>query len=90
MVKEIHGSYKVEYLPLHATEPVILDFSPPWPRYSMVETIEQKTGATIPRDFGPECKKVLEGLVKKVEKEIDGVLVEEPRTTARLLDGLTG
>ncbi|CAD7960266.1 unnamed protein product [Amoebophrya sp. A25] len=90
MVMSMHGSHKVKWTPMNATEPVELDFSPPWPRYSMVETIEKNAGRQIPRCFGPECHKVLEEMVAKIEKEKEEVLVEAPRTIARLLDGLCG
>jgi lysyl-tRNA synthetase class 2 len=90
MVKSMHGSYKCKWTPMGSTEPVELDFSPPWPRYSMVETIEKNAGRAIPRCFGKECHAVLEEMVAKLEKELDEVVVEPPRTVARLLDGLAG
>ncbi|CAD7935524.1 unnamed protein product [Amoebophrya sp. A120] len=90
MVKSLHGSYKVNWTPMNSDTPVELDFSPPWPRYSMVETIEKNSGIQIPRCFGPECQKVLEATVAKLEKELGETVVEPPRTIARLLDGLCG
>merc|ERR1712224_295356 len=88
MVKQIHGSYTVDFVPMGATEPVTLDFSPPWPRYPMVETIEEKSGLKIPRCFGDECRDYMDKEVAKLEKELNEVICEAPRTTARLLDSL--
>jgi len=97
MVKEIHGSYQCQWTSKEGKE-YTLDFTPPWPRYPLVETIEKKTGASIPRDFGEKAKAALEELTVKVEKskewiEAEGegkLLCEPPRTIARLLDNLGG
>lgn len=88
MVKEIHGSHKVKWTPMGADEPVELDFSTPWPRYSMVDTIEAKSGIKIPRCFGEESRKVMDEHLKVLEKQEDECLCEAPRTVARLLDAL--
>jgi len=93
MVKEIHGSYQVEWTNAK-DETFLLDFTPPWPRYSLVETVEEKTGVKIPREFDEKTKQVLDDLCKKYEaleskkegKEV--LLCEPPRTTARLMDAL--
>merc|ERR1719380_364905 len=53
MAKAIKGSFKVKYQPLDGDE-VELDFSPPWERLPMVETIEARSGKKIPRDFESE------------------------------------
>merc|ERR1712194_847515 len=96
IVKELHGSYKCKYVPAGCDEAVELDFSPPWKRYNMVETVEEKTGVKIPRAGlgaeNEETRLVLEQLVQAVEKENgDGKPVcEEPRTSARLMDALCG
>merc|ERR1712194_118696 len=103
LVYSLHGSYKVKWTPMPKknketgedlpVEPVELDFSPGWPRYSMVEEIEKHTGTQIPRCFSDEkCRPVLEKLVKKVETEEMGgdLLVEPPRTVSRMLDCLCG
>ncbi len=87
MVLAIKGSYKIAY---HADgpdhPPMEIDFTPPWPRYSMVEEIEKQTGATLPRDFEtPEAVKFLDDLCIKHK-----VQCSAPRTATRLLDKLCG
>ena len=43
MVLNIKGSYKIEYHPEGPDGPAVeIDFTPPWPRISMVEEIEKK------------------------------------------------
>merc|ERR1740123_2628863 len=55
MVKQITGSYVIDYHPKGPdTEAEKIDFTPPWPRISMVEEIEKQTGITLPRDFSSE------------------------------------
>lgn len=87
MVHDIKGSYVVDYHPEGPDGPTVpLDFTPPWPRVSLVGEIEQKTGAKLPRDFSTdEAQQALEELVKKA-----GLDCPEPRTPARLLDKLCG
>jgi len=91
MVMSIHGTYKIEY---HAdgpgSEPVILDFSPPYRRVSMVEEIERLSGVKIPLPYeGDECLAVLNKLVDKLAAE--GHLdPPHPRTQAKLFDKLCG
>ena len=85
MVKEITGSYQIQY---HANgpeePPITIDFTRPWKRISMVEGIEQKLNITIPKDFdSQECRDFLEETVSRLELECT-----PPRTTARLLDTL--
>ena len=87
MVMQIKGSYKVTY---HADgpnkPPVEIDFTPPWPRYSMVEEIEKQTGTTLPREFeSAESVKILDDLCIKHR-----VQCTAPRTATRLLDKLCG
>merc|ERR1719375_1652634 len=81
MAKAIKGSFKVKYQPLDGDE-VELDFSPPWERLPMVETIEARSGKKIPRDFeSEEARAELDRIC--VSFEID---CKAPRTSARLLD----
>lgn len=48
MVLSIKGSYKIEYHPAGPEgPPVEIDFTPPWPRISMVEEIEKKSGIKV-------------------------------------------
>ena len=87
MVFALKGSYKIKY---HAEgpgkDPLEIDFTPPWPRYSMVEEIEKQTGATLPRDFETdEAVKFLDELCLKHK-----VSCTAPRTATRLLDKLCG
>merc|ERR1712061_700560 len=52
MVLSIKGSYKVEYHPDGPEGPVReVDFTPPWPRKSMVEEVEKQSGVKIGRNF---------------------------------------
>jgi len=91
MVTEIWGSTKVEFLKLGDSEPTIVDFKAPWPRLPMVDTIEEKSGVKIPRDFEAEStRQILDDLLAKVENEKNEVICPPPRTTARLLDNLCG
>lgn len=87
MVFSLKGSYKITY---HTDgpnkDPVEIDFTPPWPRYSMVEEIEKQTGATLPREFESEqAVKLLDDLCVKHR-----VSCTAPRTATRLLDKLCG
>ena len=48
MVLNIKGSYKIEYHPTGPDGPAVeIDFTPPWPRISMVEEIEKKGGIKL-------------------------------------------
>lgn len=87
MVLNIKGSYKIEYHPNGPDgPPVEIDFTPPWPRISMVEEIEKKGGVKLGRNFDdPETLKKLDDLVTKLELECP-----PPRSAARLLDKLCG
>lgn len=87
MVLNIKGSYKVEYHPDGPDEdPVEIDFTPPWPRISMVEEIEKQSGLKLNRDFESEDSiQMLDELVTKLNIECP-----PPRSAARLLDKLCG
>mmetsp|Transcript_66023 Transcript_66023/g.123124 ORF Transcript_66023/g.123124 Transcript_66023/m.123124 type:complete len:528 (-) Transcript_66023:127-1710(-) len=97
MVKEIHGSYKLTYKPMNKDE-VELDFEPPWARYPMVDTIEERGGLKIPRGFDDETQAYLEEKMQELEGKLrkqgelkpHEPLVGQPRTLARLLDGFAG
>jgi len=85
MVLNIKGSYKIQFTPLEG-ETVEIDFSPPWPRLPMIETIEKYLNVTIPRNFEDESARAfLDELCVKHELECPA-----PRSTARLLDKLCG
>jgi len=87
MVLAIKGSYKVTYHPEGPSKEAIeIDFTPPWPRISMVEEIERKAGVELGRDFSdPATLKALDELAAKF-----GVDCPPPRSAARLLDKLCG
>lgn len=86
MALAIHGSYKVPYQPDKSKPAIIVDYTPPFRRVSMVEGIEEAGKFKIPGDLESEEARVF--LVKKCEEfEVN---CPEPQTTARLLDKLVG
>merc|ERR1719456_472989 len=87
MAKALHGSHKVPYHPDGPEgEEVLLDFSPPWERLPMVDTIEERSGTKLPKDFENEsARDALDKLCVKFDIEC-----KNPRTSARLLDKLCG
>ena len=82
MVKEITGGYIIPYAADEGGEPVMIDFSPPWKRISMIEGLEQATGTKFPP---LETAAFLEAICKKNDVEC-----RPPRTVARLVDKLVG
>lgn len=48
LVKEVTGSYIVQYAADEGGEPVNIDFSPPWKRISMISGLEEATGVKFP------------------------------------------
>jgi len=68
-VYAIHGTYKIKWQPLKKDE-VELDFTPPWPRYPLCETVEERGGLKIPRTFDDKCKAYLEAEMKKLEAKL--------------------
>lgn len=89
MVKTIHGSYKIKYHPDgEDTEPVEIDFTPPFKRVSMIKTLEEVLNVKFPNATElntPEANKFLIDICDK--HQID---CPAPKTTARLLDKLVG
>ncbi|CAG8542315.1 42_t:CDS:2, partial [Acaulospora colombiana] len=89
MVKYITGGYKVVYHPHGPDGPVMnIDFTPPFKRVSMIETLEEKLGTKFPPAselHTDETNKFLQELCQK-----HGVECSPPRTNARLLDKLVG
>merc|ERR1712048_1244122 len=87
MVLNIKGSYKVEYHPDGpGKDSIELDFTPPWPRLSMIDEIEKGAGVKIPRDFeSEETRAFLDELCVK-----HGLEMPPPRSAARLIDKLCG
>lgn len=88
MVKEITGSYKIKHHPQGpgTDEVVEIDFTPPWKRVPMLETLEQKLGVTLPKDLASqEANDFFKELIKKHKVECS-----PPQTTSRLIDKLVG
>lgn len=87
LVLKLKGSYMFDYHPSGSdNDPVTLDFTPPWPRISMVEEIEKRTGVKLPLDLASEsARQELEALVQR-----ENLDCAPPRTAARLLDKLCG
>ena len=85
MVLEITGSYIIPYAADEGGEPVMIDFSPPWRRISMIEGLEEATGVKFPHMEDPGMAAFLEGICKK-----NNVICGAPRTVARLVDKLVG
>ncbi|CAI8029622.1 Lysine--tRNA ligase [Geodia barretti] len=90
MVKEILGTYKIQYHPEEDNLDKVfeVDFTPPFRRIPMIAELEKQLGVTFPpaSTFGsPEFQKFLDELCLK-----HGVECRHPRTSARLLDKLVG
>jgi len=85
MVLSLTGGYAVKYNNSDG-EQIEIDFTPPWPRYSMLEELEKRGKFAIPRPLsGEQCRAFL------VEKCASlSVECPPPQTTARLLDKLVG
>ncbi|KAJ3634525.1 hypothetical protein Zmor_011903 [Zophobas morio] len=89
MVKDITGRYKITYHPQGpGTEPVVIDFTPPFKRYDMITTLEEKLKVSFPlaSTFDSEDARIfLDELCVRYNVECPA-----PRTSARLLDKLVG
>jgi len=89
MAKYITGGYKIKYHPQGADGlEYDIDFTPPFKRVSMIDTLEAKLGVKFPpgdRLHTDESKKFLDALCKKHEVDCSA-----PRTVARMLDKLVG
>ncbi|XP_053402487.1 lysine--tRNA ligase-like isoform X2 [Mercenaria mercenaria] len=89
MVKEIHGSHKVQYHPDGPEGPVWdIDFTPPFRRISMIDELEKKLGVTFPDPSNLNNEEVRKFLDDQCVKH--NVDCTAPRTSARLLDKLVG
>lgn len=67
MVYSIKGTYKIQYQndPDRKSDPIEIDFTPPWPRLSMVAELEKQLDVTIPKDLATEeSRAFLENLVR--------------------------
>jgi lysyl-tRNA synthetase, class II len=92
MVKELTGDYVINYTVPGSddgeTPPVThrIDFTPPFARYPMIKTLEEKLGVQFPVDLTtPETNTFLRELLAE-----RGLRCGEPLTTVRLLDKLVG
>ncbi|KAJ1967903.1 lysyl-tRNA synthetase [Dimargaris xerosporica] len=89
MVKEITGGYQVTYHPNGpGTEPMTIDFTPPFKRVNMIEELEKQLKVTFPpadQLHTDTTNQFLKDLCAKHNVECS-----EPRTNARLLDKLVG
>jgi lysyl-tRNA synthetase, class II len=85
IVLALNGSYLVKYHPGDGKE-VLIDFTPPFRRYSIVETIENAVNRPLPEDLNTEQSRLfLSSLCEEHNIE-----VPSPRTVSRLLDKLCG
>ena len=81
MVKEIKGSYKIQY---HANgpdnDPIEIDFTPPWRRVSMIEELENVLEVSMPQDmYSEEARSFLDKLCRD-----KGIECSPPRVCALL------
>lgn len=87
MVKSITGSYVLKY---HANgpekDPIVIDFTPPFKRISMIKGLEDIAGIKVPADL--ESEETRQFLIKTCAER--NVICTPPQTTARLLDKLVG
>jgi lysyl-tRNA synthetase class 2 len=89
MVHHFFGTYKITFYPLGKSNPekfYEIDFTPPYRRIPMIETLEGKLGITFPQPLeSQECNDFLKTLLEDNEIECT-----PPLTTARMLDKLVG
>ncbi|KAF7730002.1 lysyl-tRNA synthetase [Apophysomyces ossiformis] len=89
MVKKLFGTYKIQYHANGPEEPAMeIDFSPPFRRLDMIETLEEKLNVKFPPGdqlHTDETNKFLSDLC--IKHNVD---CSAPRTNARLLDKLVG
>jgi len=87
MVKEITGSYKIQY---HAQgpdhPPIEIDFTPPFKRISMIDGLKEIGKINVPDDLTTE--ETRQFLIKACKD--NNVICGLPHTTSRLLDKLVG
>jgi len=87
MVKEVKGSYKIQYHANGADQPPIeIDFTPPFRRIPLFKGLEEHGKITIPHPIDSEEARLFLVQVCK-ERQI---ACSPPHTTARLLDKLVG
>jgi len=85
IVKDVTGSYVIQYQPKPNADIVTVDFTPPFKRISMIDGLNDAMNTTLPELDDPEIDEKLLKLLEKHEIECP-----PPHTTARLLDTLVG
>ncbi|CAF3602036.1 unnamed protein product [Rotaria sp. Silwood1] len=89
LVKYLFGTYKIIYhLNGPDQAPVEIDFTPPFKRLNLMENLEKMIGEKFPSASElstPAANKFFDNLCKKHDIEC-----KNPRTTARLIDKLSG
>jgi len=89
LVLHLFGTHKLKFHPQGKEVPenfYEIDFTPPYPRIPMIETLEAKLDLTFPLPLeSSECNEFLKKLL--AEKKIE---CTPPLTTARMLDKLVG
>jgi lysyl-tRNA synthetase class 2 len=85
MVLTLFGKYTVNYKKSNGEE-VVIDFTPPFKRYPMIETLEQKMNVKFPIDLGSsEAEKIIKGFLDE-----RAITLTPPYTTTRMIDKLVG
>jgi len=87
MVKEVKGTYKIQYHPNGPDhDPILIDFTPPFRRIPMISGLEEALGVKLPKDLTTE--EARQFLIKLcADKKVE---CSPPQTTSRLLDKLVG
>ena len=99
IVKSLFGTYKIKYHPKgkeeeekkegeeeKKVEELEIDFTPPFKRMPLLESLEAKLGVKFPADVESEATREM---MDKICKE-RGIDCPSPRTTSRLIDKLVG
>ena len=86
IVMKIHNGYQVNYLPMHKTEEITIDFTPPYKKIDIMSELTNLTGATFPKDLTTEDARLfLDQLCQDLNVDCSN-----PRTASRLIDKLIG
>lgn len=85
LVRQVTGSYVIQYAADEGGEPMTIDFSPPWRRVSMMSGLEEAMNEKFPSLDSPDAHAYFDNLCVK-----HGVDCGAPRTLARLIDKLVG
>jgi len=87
MVKEIHGSYKINYTAdIGDDKEIEIDFTPPWRRIPLIDGIEEAGNFLIPRPLDSvECVEFCRTKCMEL-----GINIHDAKTISRLVDKLAG